>query len=159
MTANRRSGSSGDPIQPDNDVNDDGSRRNSSGVFKAAAAEGKREARWSVADQYTHGGFRYRLMRRPLEQAESSPRLTKREEDAITLACAGHTNKSIARAMEVSPSTVGVLLFRAAAKLKAKSRSELLSNYEQFKAAAMLSDAPPSGPDDVEPTVDADDCD
>jgi hypothetical protein len=31
-----------------------------------------------------------------------------------------------------------VLLFRAAGKLNAKSRSELLSNYEQFKSALIL---------------------
>jgi DNA-binding NarL/FixJ family response regulator len=54
------------------------------------------------------------------------------------LACAGRSNKSIAQELELSPSTVGVLLFRAAAKLNAKSRSELLSNYEQFKAALLL---------------------
>jgi DNA-binding CsgD family transcriptional regulator len=77
-------------------------------------------------------------MRRPLEFAKVPPRLTRREEDAVVLACAGHSNKSIAQVMDVAPSTVGVLLFRAAAKLNAKSRSELLSNYEQFRAASAL---------------------
>jgi len=78
------------------------------------------------------------VLRRPLEVARSNPGLTKREEDALALACAGRSNKSIAQELELSPSTVGVLLFRAAAKLNAKSRSELLSNYEQFKAALLL---------------------
>lgn len=78
------------------------------------------------------------MMRRPLHLANPSPRLTKREEDALALACAGHSNKSIAQVLNVSPSTIGVLLFRAAGKLSAKSRSELLSNYEQFKAALLL---------------------
>jgi DNA-binding CsgD family transcriptional regulator len=91
-----------------------------------------------LAEQFDREGFTYRVMRRPLELSQTPPRLTKREEDALTLACLGHSNKSIAQVLDVSPSTVGVLLYRAAAKLNAKSRSELLSNYEQFKAAAAM---------------------
>ena len=91
-----------------------------------------------MAEQFVRGGFHYRLMRRPLEFTKKRPMLTKREEDAVVLACDGQSNKSIAQVLDVSPSTVGVLLFRAASKLNAKSRSELLSNYEQFKAASAL---------------------
>jgi DNA-binding NarL/FixJ family response regulator len=126
----------------------DGSNQASSGVFRTAADLKRRESRWTVAETFEREGFSYRLMRRPLEFAKSPPRLTRREEGAVALACAGHTNKSIAKEMNVAPSTVGVLLFRAASKLNAKSRSELLSNYEQFKVAMLTSPAPP-GPNET----------
>jgi DNA-binding CsgD family transcriptional regulator len=107
-------------------------------VFRASSGHKRKDSGWSVAAQFEQEGFSYRVLRRPLDVARSAPGLTKREEDALGLACAGHTNKSIARLLEVSPSTVGVLLFRAAGKLNAKSRSELLSSYEQLKAALLL---------------------
>lgn len=117
---------------------DDGPGQASSGVFRTAPDSKRRDSGWTVAEQFVREGFSYRLMRRPLEFAKVPPKLTRREQDAVVLACAGHSNKSIAQVMDVAPSTVGVLLFRAAAKLNAKSRSELLSNYEQFKVAAAL---------------------
>ena len=122
----------------DNTQADDGSGQVASGVFRSAHDARRRDSGWTVAEQFVREGFSYRLMRRPLEFSKVPPRLTRREEDAVVLACAGRSNKSIAQVMDVSPSTVGVLLFRAAAKLNAKSRSELLSNYEQFKVAAAL---------------------
>jgi DNA-binding CsgD family transcriptional regulator len=109
-----------------------------SGVFRASSGQKRRDSGWSIAAQFEQEGFSYRVLRRPLDAARTAPGLTKREEDALALACAGHSNKSIAQVLDVSPSTVGVLLFRAAGKLNAKSRSELLSNYEQFKAALLL---------------------
>ena len=116
-----------------------------SGVFKASRGQKRRESGWIVAAQFEQAGFSYRVLRRPLDMSRTAPGLTKREEDALALACDGHSNKSIAQVLEVSPSTVGVLLFRAAAKLNAKSRSELLSNYEQFKAALLLKTAGADG--------------
>jgi DNA-binding CsgD family transcriptional regulator len=107
-----------------------------SGVFRAAGERKRRDSGWSIAAQFEQEGFTYRVLRRPLDLARTAPSLTKREEDALALACDGHGNKGIAQLLDVSPSTVGVLLFRAAAKLNAKSRSELLSTYEQYKAAS-----------------------
>jgi DNA-binding CsgD family transcriptional regulator len=135
-----RNGRSADAETSDNSQADEGSGQ-SSGVFRAAHDMKRRDSGWTVAEQFVREGFSYRLMRRPLELSKAPPKLTRREDHAVVLACAGHTNKSIAQVMDVSPSTVGVLLFRAAAKLNAKSRSELLSNYEQFKVAAALSPA------------------
>jgi DNA-binding CsgD family transcriptional regulator len=113
-----------------------GSGQAPSGVFRTAAEQKRRDSGWTVAEQFEREGFSYRLMRRPLEGAKAPPRLTKREEDAVALAHAGHSNKRIAQVLDVSPSTVGVLLFRAATKLNAKSRSELLASYEQFRAGS-----------------------
>jgi DNA-binding CsgD family transcriptional regulator len=132
-----RNGRSADSETSDNAEADEGSGQASSGVFRAAHDTKRRDSGWTVAEQFVREGFSYRLMRRPLELSKVPPKLTRREDAAVVLACAGHSNKSIAQVLDVSPSTVGVLLFRAAAKLNAKSRSELLSNYEQFKASAL----------------------
>jgi DNA-binding CsgD family transcriptional regulator len=142
MTANGRTNSGdvnpADAGESESGEIEDRGAQSPSGVFRTRDDERRRDAGWTVAEQYEHEGFSYRLLRRPIELEEGPPRLTKREEHAVILACEGHTNKSIAQVMEVSPSTVGVLLFRAANKLKAKSRSELLSNYEQFKVALQM---------------------
>ena len=138
MTRNGQDSGAEKDATSDNTQADDGSGQVASGVFRSAPDSKRRDSGWTVAEQFVREGFSYRLMRRPLELAKVPPRLTRREEDAVVLACAGRSNKSIAQVMDVAPSTVGVLLFRAAAKLNAKSRSELLSNYEQFKVAAAL---------------------
>ncbi len=153
MTTNGRGADSGAEASSTATDAADNPGQSPSGVFRASGKQKRRDSGWSVAAQFEQEGFCYRVLRRPLEVARTAPGLTKREEDALTLACAGHSNKSIAQALDVSPSTVGVLLFRAAAKLNAKSRSELLSSYEQFKAALLLKAAnggegPSGAPDD-----------
>jgi DNA-binding CsgD family transcriptional regulator len=141
MTTNGRGFDSKNDSTEEKNGLDERSSQAPSGVFPASpvATEPKRrDSGWTIAEQFEREGFSYRVLRRPLESVQTPPRLTKREEDAVELAASGHSNKSIAQVMNVSPSTVGVLLFRAAAKLHAKSRSELLSNYEQFKVAQLL---------------------
>ena len=138
MTTNRRATDSDAETSSESDER---SSQAPSGVFRASSGQKRRDSGWIVAAQFEQEGFSYRVLRRPLDVARTAPGLTKREEDALALACAGHSNKSIAQVLDVSPSTVGVLLFRAAAKLNAKSRSELLSSYEQFKAALLLKTA------------------
>lgn len=141
MSTNGRSSDSERSHDLDNAESEERSSQAPSGVFRTSNGGKRRDSGWTVAEQFVREGFTYRLMRRPLELAKTPPRLTKREEDALQLACDGHSNKSIAQVLDVSPSTVGVLLFRAAAKLNAKSRSELLSNYEQFRVASKLKQA------------------
>jgi DNA-binding CsgD family transcriptional regulator len=99
------------------------------------AASAKRQgSRWTVTKEFVRDGFCYRLIRRPLDATDSGPRLTKREEEALACACNGFSNKRIAQCMEVAPSTVGVLLFRASAKLGVKSRRELIAAFQRLKA-------------------------
>jgi DNA-binding CsgD family transcriptional regulator len=107
-----------------------------SGVFRTSDEEepslGQRRwgDRWTVAEQFIREGFYYRLLRRPVGTRNGPTRLTKREDDVLRLASAGHNNKSIAQLLNVSASTVGVLLFRAAAKLNVASRADLLAAYK-----------------------------
>src|SRR4051812_21939194 len=120
-----------------------------SGVFRTSTEEQRWSQRrwrdgWTVAEQFIREGFYYRLLRRPVT-AKNTAHLTKREEDVLRLASEGLGNKSIAQALNVSASTVGVLLFRAAAKLSVASRNDLLTAYRERVAAspAFESGAPP----------------
>ena len=61
------------------------------------------------------------------------PILTPREEEALMHAREGHSNKSIAYILGLAPSTIGVLLYRAAVKLGARSREQLLAAYGRLK--------------------------
>lgn len=88
-------------------------------------------AGWTVLEEYERDGFCYQVLRRPVDNA--LPRLTRREEQVLDHACSGESNKGIAYSLGLSPSTVGVLLFRAAAKLGVRSRPELLTAYAEWK--------------------------
>jgi len=92
-----------------------------------SAAPPRSRAGWTVLEEYESEGYCYQVLRRPV--AVDGPRLTKREEEVVARACQGESNKSIAIELSLSPSTVGVLLFRAAAKLGAQSRHQLLTLY------------------------------
>lgn len=84
--------------------------------------------RWTLVEQFECDGFHYRVSRRPID-ATVGPRLTTREKEVLRYAHSGYNNKLIANALGVAPSTVGVLLFRAATKIGARSRQELLRAY------------------------------
>ena len=104
-----------------------------SGTFRTRNPARRRNSGWTVADQFISDGYHYRVLRRPSDAA--APILTKREADAVELLCTGISNKDIAIQLDVSPSTVGVLLFRAAAKLRARSRPELIAAYRRLRGA------------------------
>jgi len=88
--------------------------------------------RWIVVEQFDSDGFQYRVSRRPIDVAVG-PQLTSREKEVLEHASRGYNNKLIANTLGVAPSTVGVLLFRAAAKIGAKSRRELLRAFARME--------------------------
>jgi DNA-binding CsgD family transcriptional regulator len=95
----------------------------------------KNRAKWTVVKTFVSEGQHFQLRCRPIELRGHDANLTKREEQVLACALDGQSNKSIAYALGVAPSTVGVLLFRAATKLGVKSRSDLLSAYARRKPA------------------------
>lgn len=93
----------------------------------------KSRAKWTVVKTFVSEGQHYQLRCRPLALRGHDADLTKREEEVLAFAMDGQSNKGIAYALGVAPSTVGVLLFRAATKLGVRSRAELLSAYARRK--------------------------
>jgi DNA-binding CsgD family transcriptional regulator len=81
---------------------------------------------WRLVDTISTGSGEYLVLRRELL---SSAPLTQRERQAVQLAMGGATNKEIAWALEVSASTVGVFLWRAARKLQAAGRDSLFRAF------------------------------
>lgn len=124
------------PASKENEANEEssdaGNDTSPSGVFPVGRA--KKKDGWTVTEQFVSKGYHYCVMRRPIGGAGDRPQLTKREAAAVALAADGHSNKAIAAELDVSPSTVGVLLFRAAAKLGAKSRAELAAAYRRLQS-------------------------
>lgn len=144
----RRSGSTQDCEGPTKDSKSEAAdgapdETRSSGVMKVAEKAASYESGkhrvsggWTIIDQYEQDGFRYRLTRRPVDPEESGVRLTPREEEVLGYACEGSSNKEIAYTLGLAPSTVGVLLFRAAAKMGVRSRTDLLSAYLRWKKSS-----------------------
>ena len=81
---------------------------------------------WSLVDWVDHDGKRFILAQdNPVRSAPSRP-LSEREEQVVACAAMGHSNKLIAYDLGLSPSTVSVLLGRAARKLGVGSRVALI---------------------------------
>ncbi len=87
--------------------------------------------RWTLLERFQSGGRRY-LLARAIDGAGAM--LTLREEQALAYAALGYSNKVIGFEMGISASTVGVLLHRAARKLDAGSREELLRNWRERRS-------------------------
>jgi DNA-binding CsgD family transcriptional regulator len=88
--------------------------------------------RWTLIDQYERDGRRYILARENTPQIRKSAALSARESQAVSLASLGRSNKLIAYELGLAPSTIRVLIARAAKKLGARSRSELTTLFKKF---------------------------
>jgi len=99
----------------------------------------RRRAPWTITQEFLHGGYRYRLIRRQLT-ARAGFHLTPRENEALSHLREGVSNREIARRLGVAPSTVGVLLFRASAKFRVTTREALIAAYESFQSTRRLAD-------------------
>ena len=93
-------------------------------------------SRWSVLDEFEANGRRFVFA---IESAPPTrPRrrdLSAREYQVLTQARLGHSDKAIAHTLELSHSTVRVLLHRAAKKLNASTRREALVRFAALAAS------------------------
>lgn len=101
-------------------------------------------ARWTLVDCFENDGRRYILAQENEPDPHAAPELSARERQVLANAALGRSNKEIAYALGLAHSTVRVLLARAARKLNATSRRELVSRYE----ALALRGAPAPGNDE-----------
>ncbi len=90
--------------------------------------------RWTLVDTYERDGKRYVVARRNDIRFPRPDALSPRERQALSFAVLGDSNKLIAYELGISASTVGVLLYRAAQKLRCSSRAELLQRFRELAA-------------------------
>jgi len=83
-------------------------------------------ARWSLVDSYERSGRRYITARENTPVPAGFAALSPRERQVGSLAEDGHSNKLIAYELGLAHSTVRVLLARAAVKMGAHTRAELV---------------------------------
>lgn len=95
----------------------------------AEAWRGVLDGRWSIVDRHAADGRRY-LLALPLVEGVRDPRrLTPREEQVVSLAAEGHSDKHIAFVLDSSRSTVATQLASALKKLGVVSRVELARTW------------------------------
>jgi DNA-binding CsgD family transcriptional regulator len=82
--------------------------------------------RWSLVDRYEHNGTRYITARENAPVPAGPSAFSPREQQVASLAGLGRSNKLIAYELGLAHSTVRVLLARAAAKMGARTRSEMI---------------------------------
>jgi DNA-binding CsgD family transcriptional regulator len=84
---------------------------------------------WQLADtRLLFEEWEYLILRRDVANTSL---LTSRERKTVRLAMGQATNKEIAWALGVSPSTVGVFLWRAARKLGVTGRNAMLKEFKE----------------------------
>lgn len=101
--------------------------------------------RWTVVDQFDTDGRRYFLARPNAPAVAEDALLTTRERQVVSHAALGHTNKTIAYELGLTPGTVATHLAAASRKLGVRSRVELIRAFRAHERAGPTSDGEPSG--------------
>lgn len=104
------------------------------------------EGRWSLLEMFEKDGRRYVVARENEPTPPGPAALTLRERQVLGYASLGHENKVIAYELGIAHNTVKVLMARAAAKLGARSRVDLIARYRAMCEAPR--DPQPSNPKD-----------
>lgn len=87
------------------------------------------DSRWSLLDHFDTDGRRFVVACSNEPSPRQKPPLTARERQVMEFAALGHSNKLIAYELGISPSTVGVLFFRATRKLGQPTREGALAAF------------------------------
>jgi len=83
-------------------------------------------ARWTLVESYQQGGVRYVVARENRPALRGLAALSERERQVVVYLALGRSTKEIAYALGISDSTVRVLLARAATRLRARNRQQLV---------------------------------
>ncbi|HVW28815.1 MAG TPA: helix-turn-helix transcriptional regulator [Polyangiaceae bacterium] len=100
--------------------------------------KGRVAARWTLVDSFEKDGKRYIVARENTQPVAADAELSVRERQVLASAALGRTNKEIGYELGIGHSTVRVFLARAAEKLNARTRDELLSRFAEIVAAGPL---------------------
>ncbi|HVW28816.1 MAG TPA: helix-turn-helix transcriptional regulator [Polyangiaceae bacterium] len=103
------------------------------GVGKSFASR-----RWTLVDHFESNGRRYVLVAEMEPGADGALELSPRERQVLTLAAQARSNKEIAHALGLAHSTVRVLFTRAARKLGASSRAQLLERFDALNRGSSM---------------------
>jgi DNA-binding CsgD family transcriptional regulator len=98
---------------------------------------GRVAAAWTAVARFELAGEHYLLAREKDPLATARALLSRRELDVMLELAHAHGNKQIAATLGIAPSTVGVLLSRAAKKLRLATRPALI------ELARRLAEPPP----------------
>jgi DNA-binding CsgD family transcriptional regulator len=82
--------------------------------------------RWSLVDSFERDGRRYLMARRNDPRLEFPRALSERQRQIVAYAAQGHSNKYIAYALGLAPSTVATHLAAAMQRLGAHTRTDLV---------------------------------
>jgi DNA-binding NarL/FixJ family response regulator len=85
--------------------------------------------KWSLIDQFDHGGRRFMIARANEPRVGGTQVLSKRERQVVSALALGHTNKEIAYELGLANSTVAEHLRRAALKYGVSTRVELIGAF------------------------------
>jgi DNA-binding CsgD family transcriptional regulator len=91
--------------------------------------QGLVRGRWSLVEQFDHDGRRFVVARRNAPQVRAWSTLTPREAKVLAYAAEGQSHKMIAYTLGLSISTISADLTRAARKVGARSRLDLVAMY------------------------------
>jgi DNA-binding NarL/FixJ family response regulator len=92
--------------------------------------------RWTMLDHFESDGKRFVLAMENRPKPPSLGLLSQRERQVLSRALRGSENKTIAADLGLAPSTVRVLLARAAAKIGARSRKDLIEKAKGLEVGA-----------------------
>ena len=84
------------------------------------------DARWTLVEAYEQGGVRHVVARENRPALRGLAALSERERQVVVYLALGRSTKEIAYALGISDSTVRVLLARAATRLRARNRQQLI---------------------------------
>ena len=86
---------------------------------------------WTIVEHFDSDGRRFIIARATsaARRGRAAPRLTRRERQVCARAALGESNKVIADCLRLSVSTVATLLSRAARRLGARSRLDLIRHW------------------------------
>lgn len=99
-------------------------------------------AKWSLIDHFESDGKRYVLAQENSIAVAGMTLFSARERECLALALQGRPNKSIAYELGVANATVRVLMSRAAQKIGARSRRELLEMCHSCRGESEICGSP-----------------